>query len=172
MLAVHFLLFIPRLKSWALLSYFTDWHTTSFPPSGYLQSSARHLRGWLYKCEHSLQGFMGMSPSSFLAWSLALEPNCQHLNPDWHSLPVWFWARYPLECLCFSSSFIKQESYLQALNELIYVWHLEQCLTFGKYSVNVSFHHYYIILIRLETPFQKPSVCKLPSTQIIILMFY
>lgn len=70
MLEVHFLLFTPRLKSRAFLNYLTDWHTTSFPPSGYLQSSAWHLRGWLYMCEDSLQGFMGIFPSSFLAWSL------------------------------------------------------------------------------------------------------
>ena len=51
------------------------------------------------------------------------------------------------------------------------VWHLEQCLAFDKYSVNVSFHDHQIILIRLETLFQKPIVCKPPFTQITNRMF-
>lgn len=40
-----------------------------------------------------------------------------------------------------------------------------------KYSVNVSFHDYHIILIRLEMLFQKPIVCKPPFTQITNRMF-
>lgn len=104
----------------------------------------------------------------------ALQPGCQHLSPDSSTYQLHDLGKHLLVSLYLSSSSVKQGSkwhYLMSLNELISVWHLESCLVFDKYSVNVSFQDHHIILIRLETLFQKPIVCKPHFTQITNRMF-